>query len=413
MSDFIGSGGTANDLDTLNGLFKETYAKRMEVLIPDGVRILNKIDFARREQQPGNLYHQPVVLGLEHGVTFGGAGDGAFALEPAIAGTIRDATVRGNQMVLRSVLSYSAAARSVGAEPKAFEDSTKFLVGNMMRSMAKKLEIEMLYGGVGYSVIDSVSTNDLTMEAAEWAPGIWSGAEGLVIDVRTGLAGASRGTATVTAVDMETLTVSVDSAPAGTASGDAIYHKGAFGNEFAGIHQILTNTGSLFGIDASTYSLWKGNEVDAAAANLSFALIQKAVAKAVEKGLDEAVYVLVNTDQWNDLLDEQTTVRRYDSSYTARVAEAGHESLKFFGQNGMIEIVPSIYVKRGYTYVLAIKDWIRIGSTDITFNRPGQGDKFFRDLNDAAGYELRAYTDQAIFSHSPGRNTLIKNLTTS
>lgn len=49
-----------NDLSTLNGLFKEVYAKRVENLIPDGVRLLNRVDFAAREQQPGGNYHQPV-----------------------------------------------------------------------------------------------------------------------------------------------------------------------------------------------------------------------------------------------------------------------------------------------------------------------------------------------------------------
>ena len=37
---------TANTLDTLNGLFKEVYADRLEELIPDGVKLLNKIPFA-------------------------------------------------------------------------------------------------------------------------------------------------------------------------------------------------------------------------------------------------------------------------------------------------------------------------------------------------------------------------------
>lgn len=48
---------TANTVETLNGLFKEVYAKELENLIPDGVKLLNKIDFAQRDQQPGNFYH--------------------------------------------------------------------------------------------------------------------------------------------------------------------------------------------------------------------------------------------------------------------------------------------------------------------------------------------------------------------
>jgi hypothetical protein len=63
--------------------------------------------------------------------------------------------------------------------------------------------------------------------------------------------------------------------------------------------------------------------------------------------------------------------------------------------------------------MLSIDDWSRVGSTDITFKRPGQGDQFFRDLEQAAGYELRLYTDQAIFCSAPGRNVLIYGIVNS
>lgn len=45
----------ANDLTQLNGLFKETYADKIENLIPDGVKLLPMIKFVAKEKQPGNL----------------------------------------------------------------------------------------------------------------------------------------------------------------------------------------------------------------------------------------------------------------------------------------------------------------------------------------------------------------------
>jgi hypothetical protein len=59
---------TNNTMDTLNGLFREVYASKLKNLIPDGVILLNKIEFVSKEKQTGNLFHQPVILGLEHGV---------------------------------------------------------------------------------------------------------------------------------------------------------------------------------------------------------------------------------------------------------------------------------------------------------------------------------------------------------
>lgn len=43
--------------DTLNGLFKETYADKVENLIPDGVKLMKDVSFMAKQKQPGNLYH--------------------------------------------------------------------------------------------------------------------------------------------------------------------------------------------------------------------------------------------------------------------------------------------------------------------------------------------------------------------
>ncbi len=402
-----------NFADTLNANFKIVYADKIENLIPDGVKLLNRISFSGREAQMGNMYSQPLILGLEHGVTFAGSTDDAFALNAPIAGQLKEAQVRGSQMVLRSVLGYAAASRAAGGNPRAFEDSTKFLVQNMMRSMAKKLEIQMLYGQMGYATVASAAGNVITVTTAEWAPGIWAGAVNMPLEIRTS-AGALRGSCNVTVVDMTARTVTVDLLPAAVAGTDVIWHKGAYNNEFAGIHKILTNTGTLFGIDASAYDLFKGNsEAIAGGDVLSFAVIQNAIARAVEKGLDSDVVVLVNPRAWSDLLTEQAALRQYDSSYRSSVSENGSQEITFHGQNGKVEIVPSIYIKEGYSYVLALEDFMRVGSTDITFRRPGQGDDFFRELENNAGYELRSYTDQAVFCMAPGRSTVISGIENS
>jgi hypothetical protein len=399
----------SNTLDTLNGLFKEVYAKDLIDLIPDGVKLLSKIPFAKKEQVLGNFYHQPVVLGQEHGVTFAGAGDDAFTLEAPVAGQIKDAQVRGTQLVLRSVMGYASASRSSEGGAKAFKQATKFLVGNMLRSVTKKLEIEMLYGQVGYATLAAAaSSTTIAIPAGEWAPGIWAGAENMPIDIRDSAGGNSR-LRKVMSVDFETKSIVVDSAIT-LALGDVIWHKGAYTNEFAGIHKIITNTGTLFNIDAAQYSLFKGNVYDAQASALSFAKVQDAVAKAVEKGLDNDVMVIVNPLVWSDLLNDQASSRMYDSSYSSSTSENGSKEIKFHGQNGAIEIVPSIYCKQGYAYVISPDEMMRIGSTDVTFKRPGKGDEFFRELENAAGYELRCYTDQALFCHAPGKNVLITNI---
>ena len=403
---------SVNSLDSLNGFFKEVYADKVEMLIPDGVKLLNEIPFNSKEESPGNLYHQPVTLGLEHGITFGGPGDGAFTLNAAVAGVTRDATIRGHQMVLRSQIAYSAASRAVSKGKQAFESSTKYMVANMVRSISKKLEMSLFYGQQGYGTVASVSSLVITITTAEWAPGIWAGAEGMPIEIRS-TAGVLRGSASITSVDLDLRTITLDMAIAGVVSTDIIFHKGAYNNEFAGVHKILTNTGELFGINASTYNLWKGNEYSAGSAALSMAKLQGAISRGVEKGLDEDVKVYVNPKGWDNLLTEQSALRMYDQSYSSEESKNGSKSIKFYSQNGLVEIIPSIYVKEGYAYVLCLYEFSRIGSTDVTFKLPGQNDKFFRELENSAGYEIRCYTDQALFCFAPGKSVLIKNIVNS
>lgn len=43
---------TSNQLSSLNGLFKEAYADKLQALIPDGVKLLNKIKFMSKDVCP-------------------------------------------------------------------------------------------------------------------------------------------------------------------------------------------------------------------------------------------------------------------------------------------------------------------------------------------------------------------------
>jgi len=399
---------TANSIQTLNGLFKEIYADKLEHLIPEGVKVYNLIKFAQRNKQPGNFYNQPVVLGLEHGLTFAAEDEGAFSLNPAVTGQIKNAQVRGFQMLLRSVMAYDAAYASLGGGAKAFEDGTKFLVANMMKSIVRKVEIALIYGQVGYGAVASTSGNAITITTAEWAPGMWAGSENMRIEIYSA-AGTLRGDCKVISVDMDNRAVTVDALPASVVATDVLFHFGAKDKEMPGIHKIIANASSLFGISAAQYSLWKGNSYPAAGA-LSFTKLSAALARSVEKGLESSVVCLVNPRTWSTLMTDMAANRRLDSSYKSSISAMGSEVIEFFSQNGKIEIHSSIYVKEGYSYLIAVEDFLRIGSTDITFKQPGKSDEFFRELENNAGFELRCYTNQSLFCKAPGKQTLISGI---
>ena len=169
----------------------------------------------------------------------------------------------------------------------------------------------------------------------------------------------------------------------------------------------------MFNIDVAAYNLWRGNTFGAGSAALSFNKLTLAASRAVEKGQDGRLLALVNPRAWANMLNDQAALRKYDSSYSAAKVENGSKSILFHSQNGDIEIEPSIYVKEGYAYLLSLEDWSRVGSQDMSFKRPGQESEFFRDLENSAAYELRLYTDQALFCNAPGRQVLITGVVNS
>jgi hypothetical protein len=414
-----------NTLATLNGLYKKVYDGKLENLIPDGVKLLNAIKFVRKEKRPGADYNQSVILGMEHGVSFAAPDEGAFALNPAIAGTVKQANIKGYQMVLRSAMAFDTMFAADSAGERAFEEATKYIFQAMMDSISKKLEIRLLYGQSGLAKIDSASGNVITIEASEWAPGIWGGSENMRVSfVKESDGSLLTGDAKIVEVDFDAKTIKVDALPSAVttelaASGVvSIYEYGSKGKEMAGIHKIISNSGELFGISAASYSLWKGNshscqEVvggSSADAPLTFNKLAKGLAKPVAKGLQSEVTVYVSPSSWADLMTEQAGSRRFDVSYKSGTTQNGSEALEFFSQNGKMTIVASIFVKQGYAYAINHEQFLRVGSSDLTFKNPLSKDDFFHLLENNAGVGIRCYTNQALFCTKIGHQLMFTGI---
>ena len=403
-----------NTVDSLNGLFKRRYAPRLERLIPEEFVLQNEISF-NKAKKLGSTFHQPVVLQREHGATYAASGDGAFTLDAAVAGQLQDAQVQGSQLVMRAAIDYESLAKGDGAGEHSFEDSNSLLLENLLMSVKHRLEIALWYGQDELGTVASVAGTVLTITTAEWAPGIWSGMEGAKLEIFNAAGTTQRtGVATITAINIATREVTLDALPTGTVATDRVFfktsHTTSAEKDMAGIHKILTNTGSLFGISAATYSLWASNTKSAASANLDFEVVQDAVALAMGKGFKGAAELYVSTATWAKMMNDEAALRRHGDPNKSSNYERGAESITFYTQAGVVRIISSICVKEGYAYLLQAKNWTRIGATDITFKVPGRGGDFYRQLDDQAGIEIRCYYHQAIFSKAPGKACLITDI---
>lgn len=406
-----------NTTTQLSAMFKEVYADALEFLLPKNLILQQDIKFVPTDKQPGGYYHQPVVLKHENGVTYyKGDAASAYALEAASPGIIGDAKLIGAQLVLRSAIDYECAARASSGGKRAFTQATKYVVENMWQSIRKRLEISLLYGQSGLGTVSAVSTNDVTISAATWAPGIWAGLEGASTEAwQAAWAGMRTGTMVIAAVNIESRIISVDAAAASLAATDVMTFKGSttagpVQHDMLGIHTALTAAGTVWNVSNSTYSLWKANTYALSSENLSFEAVQKLVARCMAKGGDGDYVLYVSPATWATLISDQAALRRHGDPNRSVQYEMGAEAIKFFTQLGTVAIKASIYVKEGYAYLLSPRRWHRIGATDITFRLPDRGDEFFLHLASNAGYELRCYSNQAVFCEALGTQGYVSGI---
>jgi hypothetical protein len=434
---------------SLTGLFKQVYAEGIVGLIPDVADLVKNIKFGEAERV-GDYYHQPVILTRETGITYAASGAGAYALAPSVPMVMKDAQIAGVQTTLRSQIALDVLARSVGSSA-AFKKATLPIIEANLESHTKRLELGLLYGqsatGIGQVLVTGGTAVDSThytleFDVATWAVGIWGGEEGSKVifyrnDNAALVSSAADAIFVVQSIDTDTrkitftgtstgvtaLTSAVGAAALNTyfygttglsasdgGAGIAATWSTANSVEMAGIDRIITNTGTLFGISAATYTLWKGNTYNAAG-QLSMGKLIAGINKAVGKGgLKERVTAYVSTDTWPNLMTDQSALRKYDGSFKSGEAVNGFESIKFFGANGEIEIKHHSCVKSGESIVVPLKRFARVGSTEITFQNPGRGDEIFLNLPDNNGFELRSYADQAVLCRTPAKTLKITGI---
>lgn len=457
-----------NTLTQLNGWFKELYADQELNLVPEATYLVKNVKFNKSQQGTGNVYHQPVWLTQEQGFTYAAAGiqggttPGAFALNSAVPALMQDAQITGTQLVLRSQIDYETLARAANTKA-SFGEMSKVLVENMTQAMAKRLEIMFLYGrspsGIGVISAGTVGSAGvdatLTVTAATWAPGLWAGMEGAAIslNVLTGTYPSQSQTrrldptrfpvvnntgAVIRSINYSTrvLTCSDTFAAAATGAifvtptaGDVIFLFGTIANaagpativynDSIGLDGICTqSSGSLFNINLATYSLFASNLASSIGSTLTVTNLLQNLLPAIGKGLMDDLTVLVSHEAYmglvNPTIDPVGQAGSTNVKTGANVMQQRSDELRFgarkvtiVGHTGEIEIVPHLFVKRNDIFCLPKKLGapLRVGATDVTFQTPGKGGEFFLHLPSNAGYEVRCYSNQALFTPAPGRLT--------
>ena len=411
----------------LNALFKEVYADKLERLIPDNVRLQTDIKFSEADST-GDMFVQPVMLTEEQGFTHNSDNQSAFQINDAVPADYQDAFVDGVSLVLKSQISYQQAAKAAKGGAKSFVNGTAQMMEALRKSVAKRLEILILYGeskqGLGRvkTAVGSASTSSqvVAIKDADWADGIWAGAKGVELDIyaATEIAKTTPGTAKaskakVLSVDLEAKTLTLSGGPSALAVNDTLVYRGSVGNTFLGLDRIISNnTDEIFKISRATYELWRGNEA-AVGGKLTVKAILTAVGKAVGRGLSGDVNLYVNHKVYESLNESiHADKRSVDSSYNKGKQTLANKMLCVTYQSGVINVVPSIFVKEGEAYLFPPKVCKRIGAQDVSFRTPGfDKDHIFHRMESNLGFAVRCFTHQALFIEYPAHCVKLTGIT--
>lgn len=416
---------------SIQALFQRTYGDFINPMPSDNT-IAKAAPFISQSVRPGENYNFPVRMSLEHGVTHN-VDNTAFSLNSVVDSTVVNAQLDGATVLLAGNIPYDVIAKSINGDA-SYQQAMDYKVETLMLSGELYRELNLLYGpGTGSAAAASVGTVNASVSganlaapqivnitAATWAPGIWNNMINAIVDVYQ-----SDGT-TVRAAD-----VTVQAVVAGTnrlqlykaassatvVAGDVIVLRGQRTKGCYGVQALLENSGTMFGIAASTYPQWQALSFSAGSAALTVAKIQQMFSRLKNNGLKaqngRAGTLFVSAATFADLVSEldgnSSTFpggnRWVNPSGDAKVVGTDNISVKT--PCGMCDIAIHTYMKQGIAMFLPEGKVKRVGATDLTFSLPGTNKWFYTELPSNAGCQIRIYSHQAIVIEVPYHAAII------
>ena len=431
--------------DPTVALFKKVYGQ-INKAVPKFFVLSKELPF-QQSALVGASYIEAVVLSGETGWTLLGTDMNNIDLNSPSSSNVRQAEIVPSVVVLRSLVPVQFMTRSANGGEEAFIKGTSYVMESHMESHDRLLEVirhngqspyllgrvsyapnATVYRGATYSGNGTVTltksdgttiaftaginaaSKAILLQPGDFAAGFWVGNEGAQVrQVDSNAAVVASGK--LVSVDVSLGYVIVDFTPVSATSIGS--HRLCFqGQESAldavGMHKIMTNTGSLFGISASAFSLWKTPSINVGGKRYNLEAVLAGVAQAVNAGgLDKSLVVLVGPDTFQKMIKDEAALRKYDAHYSSSKAENGFESIEIYAQNGVNMIVADRFCMEGLAFGVCKEDWLRGGSSEISFQPRGTGGReMIKLLDEKNAYDIRSYSDQFVLCRRPARQIM-------
>lgn len=388
---------SGNTPTSLASRLKERYNGDISSLVP-GPNQLCKLEW-RDDLLIGKQAVFDVQLGDELGFS---SGQGSITLNGAIAQATAKASVDAYSLILQYQASYDLITRAGNGDKASFAsfNSQRFIPAT--ESFQRRQEFYHMYGREGLGKVTGNSSGTLTISVDTWCPTLWLGLKGAVLnayDAKTGGA-QHNGDVTVTAVNVANRTVTVTGTNAAIVNGDYLYFKGTYDAAHYGLMNIARNTGTMFGISATTYPLWAGNAYDVGTSALTLGKIFEMSAGPANKGCFEKLRCNVPVKTFQALNADEAAMREYGATYSEEKAKNGFKAISFFGASGEVEIIPYMFMKEGECLMYPERWTYLIGSSKMTMEMDGE--KMWFDVPTTSDKEMRLFSEMQIFCEKPG-----------
>lgn len=359
----------------------------------------------------GEKYLYPVVVKPPNGVTYGGTSGGVTALKGPRNMVIKQAEIAPYEMVLREQASWAALARMAAESKAAFAKLQTTMQMAMKKSLANRLEINLVTGQRGLGVVSTITDNGsnlatIVFTEASWRPGMWN-----ALDVDTTLdsfastvkqnSGGALVVKGITRASRAIQVLYVGSLGTQVNIGDVLYFEGAWdGTTYSEAPGFMKQAAHVSGlgptnINVSTYPSFQGNAVDVAGP-FSTDVAEALVGQLRDRGAEGTVRLYLANKTYGEIANEVRANNAIQIAYNASRQKFGTES---FTQNskdvGPIEYVNHPFMAWGEAFIGDPDDFKRGGSSDIVPTLPGtDSEKLFRLIEGYTAAEYLMYSDQ-------------------
>jgi hypothetical protein len=399
------------------GLFKTVYGDAAKVLPEDNL-LQTDVDFVEADATGEKLVFM-VPLTYCHSFSYGpsSGANTTITLNDAQAPYIGKAEVEGYQLIGRIQMDYAYLSKAAKKGQRAFQAAMDASMEALIESARRRIEMSLLHGQNGLGKVSSNTSGALVITDATWSSGIWVGMKDAVLeawDGQTVTQTQHNGDLTVSSITPSAKTVTVTGTNAAVVANDHLYFKGSrtstVYNEGAGLMKIASNTGTLFGLSATTYDAWAAVQRTSVGA-ISFAKILLGQAEAQVKGLKEDVCLYVAPKRFAELNADLAADRVFDNSYSPKKGEVGVSEIMYHSPSGVIKVKSHSLMKEGEAVSFPPSKCQRVGSTDLTFVLPGTNGEMLLHIPDKNVYEARCYSDQTFFCKTPARIVYYSGIT--